>query len=71
MRPGNYIAWFLLLSILQFGFFLVGIGYVKDKRKKLLAVVLAPAFLIWKSGIDLLSVAGVGRKSWVRTERRL
>jgi len=71
MRPGNYIAWFLLLSILQFGFFLVGIGYVKDKRKKLLAVVLAPAFLICKSGIDLLSVAGVGRKSWVRTERRL
>jgi cellulose synthase/poly-beta-1,6-N-acetylglucosamine synthase-like glycosyltransferase len=64
-------AWFGLLIILQLAFFLIGVMYVKNKKKKLTALLFAPVFLIWKSGLDLLSVAGIGRKFWVRTERKL
>ena len=65
------IGWSSLLILLQLAFFLVGILYVKDKKMKLLAILFAPIFLIWKSGLDLLSAAGIGRKSWVRTDRKL
>ena len=68
---GIMIGWIGLLTILQFAFFLVGIVYVKNRKKKLTALLFAPVFLIWKSGLDLLSVAGIGRKFWVRTERKL
>ena len=64
------LSLFLILAILQVGFFLIGVLYVEDKRKKLMAIFLAPVFLFWKSGLDLLSIIGVGRKSWVRTERK-
>lgn len=65
------VDWFCLLIILQLAFFLIGIVYVKDRKKKLLAIIFAPIFLVWKSCLDLLSVAGMGRKFWVRTERKL
>jgi len=67
----NVTGWFGLLCILQLAFFLTGLMYVEDKKKKLLAILFAPIFLVWKSGLDLLSVAGIGRKFWVRTERKL
>jgi len=66
-----FVGWLGMLIILQLAFFLVGIVYVKNKKKKLTALLFAPVFLIWKSGLDLLSVAGMGRKFWVRTERKL
>lgn len=66
-----FLSLFLILSILQVGFFLIGVLYVRDKLKKLMAIFLAPVFLFWKSGLDFLSIIGIGRKSWVRTERKL
>jgi cellulose synthase/poly-beta-1,6-N-acetylglucosamine synthase-like glycosyltransferase len=68
---GFSAGWFGLLIILQFAFFLVGVMYVKKRKEKLMALLFAPVFLLWKSGLDLLSVAGIGRKHWVRTERKL
>lgn len=68
---GFFLAWFGLLIVLQLAFFIVGVIYVKDRKKKMMAILFAPVFLIWKSGLDLLSVAGIGRKYWVRTERKL
>jgi 1,2-diacylglycerol 3-beta-glucosyltransferase len=65
------IGWVSLMIVLQLSFFLIGILYVKNKKTKLLAILFAPIFLIWKSGLDLLSAAGIGRKSWVRTDRKL
>ena len=66
-----YAGWYALLGLAQLVFFLIGIAYVNNKKMKLLAIISAPIFIFWKTGIDLLSVAGVGRKSWVRTERKL
>ncbi len=66
-----YAGWYGLLGLAQLVFFLVGIAYVKNKTMKLLAILFAPVFIFWKTGVDLLSVAGMGRKSWVRTERKL
>jgi len=65
------IGWASLLIVLQIAFFLVGVLCVKNKKMKLLAILFAPIFLIWKSGLDLLSAAGLGRKSWARTDRKL
>ena len=64
-------SWFLLLALAQFGIFVVGVFYTQNKLSKLLAIFIAPAFLAWKMGIDALSILGVGRKNWTRTERKL
>lgn len=64
-------AWFLLLALAQLGIFVVGVSYTQNKLRKLMAIFVAPAFLVWKLGIDALSILGVGRKNWVRTERKL
>ena len=65
------VWWYFMLAILQIAFFLIGIFYVKNKMMKLLAMLFAPIFMIWKSILDLLSVVGIGRRYWVRTERKL
>ncbi len=64
------LIWFLLLLLVQFGVFLTGVYYTKKRLSKLMAIFIAPAFLVWKFGIDALSVFGVGGKKWVRTERK-
>lgn len=63
--------WFSVLTILQFGFFCIGVLYTEKKLKSLLSFFIAPVFLLWKMGIDVVSVLGLGRKTWVRTERKL
>lgn len=64
-------SWFLALALAQLGVFIVGIFYSQKRLSRLLAIFIAPAFLAWKMGIDALSLLGVGRKNWTRTERRL
>lgn len=66
-----FVAWFLFLACVQFGVFAVGVFYTKKRLSKILAIFVAPAFLVWKMGIDALSILGVGRKKWIRTERKL
>jgi len=63
--------WFFFLALAQLGIFVVGVFYTKNKLSKFLAIFIAPAFLAWKLGIDALSILGVGRKKWVRTERKI
>jgi cellulose synthase/poly-beta-1,6-N-acetylglucosamine synthase-like glycosyltransferase len=70
-RLGAFAAWFLLLALFQFGVFVIGVFYTKNRLSKFLAIFVAPAFLVWKLGIDALSILGVGRKKWIRTERKL
>jgi hypothetical protein len=48
-----------------------GVFYTRNRVSKFLAIFLAPAFLIWKLGIDAAAILGVGRRRWIRTERRL
>lgn len=70
-HPRTVILWWLgVLCALQGAIFILGICYTKNRMKNLIAVAFAPLFLIWKLGIDLLSVLGFGRSKWIRTERR-
>jgi cellulose synthase/poly-beta-1,6-N-acetylglucosamine synthase-like glycosyltransferase len=64
------VAWFGVLALLQLGMFMIGVFHTKHKLASALSLVLAPLFLVWKMGIDLLSVVGFGRRSWTRTERK-
>jgi cellulose synthase/poly-beta-1,6-N-acetylglucosamine synthase-like glycosyltransferase len=66
-----YLLWFLLLVLLQIFIFMVGIMHTRDKLKNFLSLFAAPIFLIWKMGVDAFSAVGLGRKKWIRTERKL
>jgi len=66
-----FTIWFLCLALAQLVVFVVGVFYTQNKLSKFMAIFIAPAFLLWKMGIDALSILGVGRKKWVRTERRV
>jgi 1,2-diacylglycerol 3-beta-glucosyltransferase len=71
--PGGtgLVAWFVALAFLQFVMFMVGVRYTEDRVASALSLFLAPVFLVWKFGIDITSVFGVGTKQWKPTERRL
>ncbi len=71
VRNNGFILWFSVLLLIQLVIFIVGILYTRHKLKNFLALFVAPIFLIWKMAIDVLSVLGIGSKTWVRTERRL
>ena len=65
------IALYALLALLQLFMFIVGICHTEHKAANATSLALAPVFLVWKLGIDVLSVCGIGAKEWKRTERRL
>lgn len=75
VRPAEHesvlAAWFLALCLIQTGIFIVGVFYTHNKLSKFMSIFIAPAFLIWKMGIDVLSALGMGRKTWARTERKV
>jgi 1,2-diacylglycerol 3-beta-glucosyltransferase len=71
VNGGGMAAWFFLLAMAQLGIFVIGVFYTRNRVSKFLAIFIAPAFLAWKLGIDALSILGVGRRRWIRTERRL
>ena len=63
-------AWFFVLAMAQLGIFVVGVFYTRNRVRKFLAIFIAPAFLVWKLVIDALAILGVGRRRWIRTERK-
>ena len=67
----GFVMWFSSLAVLQFVIFMTGIMYTRNKLSKFWSLFVAPVFLIWKMGIDFLSALGMGRRTWVRTERKL
>jgi len=66
-----FAAWFFFLALAQLMIFVLGVFYTTNRVAKFLAIFIAPAFLVWKLGIDALSLLGIGGKRWIRTERRL
>jgi cellulose synthase/poly-beta-1,6-N-acetylglucosamine synthase-like glycosyltransferase len=51
---------------------LVGVFLAGDYWRVFKAVLVAPVFLVWKFGIDFLSMTGIYRgKKWIRTARHL
>ena len=65
------LGWYAVLAIVQFLMFVVGVLYTRNKTASALSLFMAPAFLLWKLGIDLLSLGGVGTKHWKPTVRKL
>lgn len=51
------------------GYFFLGVMLTESPSRALAGVVLIPAFLPWRMAIELLGLAGFGRKQWVRTSR--
>ena len=64
------LVWCFVLAAAQVGMFMIGVLYTKHRVANALSLLLAPMFLAWKLGIDVLSLCGIGRKEWTRTERR-
>lgn len=65
------LQWYLALIIVQFVMFLIGVMHTTNKVGSALSLFMAPAFLLWKLGIDLLSLGGAGTKQWKPTARKL
>jgi len=66
-----YSGWFVILIILQIFMFVVGIMRTTNKLKAFFSMFVAPMFLVWKMGIDVLSVLGIGRERWIPTARKI
>jgi 1,2-diacylglycerol 3-beta-glucosyltransferase len=64
------LVWFSGLVLAQVAMFVIGILHTEHKLRNAATVVVAPLFLVWKMGIDIISLFGVGTKEWKRTERR-
>ncbi len=67
----DFRLWFSFLALSQLLIFLIGILYTRNKWNNFLALFAAPLFLIWKIGIDSISVISMGKKRWIRTARKL
>jgi len=66
-----FVLCFAILILLQLAIFITGVAYTKQRFKSFMALFIAPMFLVWKMGIDIMSALGIGKKGWVRTERKL
>lgn len=61
--------WFGALLGGQILYLMLGVFMVKPTKKVLVSLAFAPAFLLWKVMIDLVSVAHLKQTNWVRTKR--
>lgn len=64
-------ALFAALGLAQALMFMIGVLHTENRVANAMSLVLAPLFLAWKMGIDVLSICGIGRKEWKGTERKL
>lgn len=67
----SFFIWFCFLMFLYFVIFIIGAMHTKDRLKSILSIAFAPIFLIWKMGIDVFSAMGFGKKTWIRTGRKI
>ena len=61
--------WFGALLLGQILYLLLGIVVAKPSKNVLLSLAFAPAFLVWKVMIDLVSIVHLRQSTWVRTRR--
>jgi cellulose synthase/poly-beta-1,6-N-acetylglucosamine synthase-like glycosyltransferase len=67
----GFLWWYTVLALLQMTMFGIAILYTKHRAANALSLFVAPIFLAWKMGIDLLSFWGAGTKEWKQAERTL
>jgi hypothetical protein len=63
------LSWAVVLSGLLAAYFAVGLAHTEAPLRALLGLIVIPAFLPWRTAIEILGLIGYGRRTWVRTSR--
>lgn len=63
------LPWAAVLTALLAGYFAVGLASTDAPLRALLGLIVIPAFLPWRTAIEILGLIGYGRRTWVRTSR--
>ena len=63
------LPWALLLMGLLAAYFVLGLAVTEAPLRALVGIVVLPAFLPWRTAIEILGLVGYGRRRWVRTSR--
>lgn len=66
---GIFLAWSIVLMVLQAFYFVLGLIVAKANLKTMLSFLYAPLYLVWKGMIDIISLTGMGSREWRRTSR--
>jgi cellulose synthase/poly-beta-1,6-N-acetylglucosamine synthase-like glycosyltransferase len=61
--------WAAVLTGLLAAYFVAGLAVTESPWKALVGIIIIPAFLPWRTAIELLGLVGYGRRRWVRTSR--
>jgi hypothetical protein len=61
--------WAAVLTGLLAAYFVAGLAVTESPLKALVGIIIIPAFIPWRTGIELLGLVGYGRRRWVRTSR--
>ena len=63
------LPWALLVTGGLAAYFVLGLTVTEQPLRALLGVIVLPAFLPWRTAIEILGLVGYGRRRWVRTSR--
>jgi 1,2-diacylglycerol 3-beta-glucosyltransferase len=63
------LPWAGVLTGLLAAYFALGLAVTEKPLKALAGIIVIPAFLPWRTAIEILGLVGYGRRRWVRTSR--
>jgi cellulose synthase/poly-beta-1,6-N-acetylglucosamine synthase-like glycosyltransferase len=63
------LPWALAVTGLLAAYFAVGLMLTESPLRALAGIIVIPAFLPWRTAIELLGMAGYGRRQWGRASR--
>jgi 1,2-diacylglycerol 3-beta-glucosyltransferase len=63
------LIWFGALLLAQVFYLFLGVVVAKPTRRVLISLAFAPAFLVWKLLVDLVSLSRLKQSNWIRTSR--
>jgi 1,2-diacylglycerol 3-beta-glucosyltransferase len=66
---GFLFPWAATVTGVLAAYFLLGVALTEAPLRAVAGILLIPAFLPWRTAIEILGLFGFGRKQWVRTSR--
>ena len=69
LKGGWLFWWGASLILLEALYFIVGLYLANASLKTILSIFYAPIYLVWKGLIDIMCLAGLGKREWKRTSR--
>lgn len=63
------LPWAGVLTGLLAAYFALGLSVTESPLRALAGIIVMPAFLPWRTAIEILGLVGYGRRKWVRTSR--